>query len=180
MVKNRLQTELAQTRLEALEYGAIHSQDIAENHFPRDLINPSMFSKGARRNFDMIKQVLLEYDLGPRPDYESEIEQKLQELYFENDYLKGETERVEFNNYSVLKPKFESKLMLRDTLESLYEGKIKSLSKEMQLLTLKLKTENRRVLDQLSQGASELKQIRDQTTSTTEVPFDVEKFEEDL
>jgi hypothetical protein len=87
---------------------------------------------------------------------------------------------VEFNNYSVLKPKFESKLMLRDTLESLYEGKIKSLSKEMQLLTLKLKTENRRVLDQLSQGASELKQIRDQTTSTTEVPFDVEKFEEDL
>jgi hypothetical protein len=180
MVKNRLQTELAQTRLEALEYGAIRSQDIAENHFPRDLINPSMFSKGARRNFDMIKQVLLEYDLGPRPDYESEIEQKLQELYFENDYLKGETERVEFNNYSVLKPKFESKLMLRDTLESLYEGKIKSLSKEMQLLTLKLKTENRRVLDQLSQGASELKQIRDQTTSTTEVPFDVEKFEEDL
>jgi len=44
----------------------------------------------------------LEYGLGPKPDFENEIEQKLQELYFENDYLKYETERVTLNNAGVL------------------------------------------------------------------------------
>ena len=180
MVKNRLQTELAQTRLQTLEYGALHSLDIAENHFDKNLINPTHFSKGAKRNFDMIKHVLIETGLGPRTDFESEVEQKLQELYFENDYLKEETQRVEFNNYALLKPKFEQKLTLRDMLESLYEGKIKGMSKEMQLLTLKLKTENKRIVDQLNQGGQELKQIQGQTTSQTEVPFDINKFEEDL
>jgi hypothetical protein len=90
-----------------LEYGALHSLDIAENHFDKNLINPTHFSKGAKRNFDMIKHVLIETGLGPRTDFESEVEQKLQELYFENDYLKEETQRVEFNNYALLKPKFE-------------------------------------------------------------------------
>jgi hypothetical protein len=42
--------------------------------------------------------------------------------------------------------------LLRDTLESLYEGRIKGMSKEMQLLTLKLKTENKRLLEQMAQG----------------------------
>jgi len=42
----------------------------------------------------MIKTVLIETGVGPRPDFESEIEQKLQELYFENDFLKNEAERV--------------------------------------------------------------------------------------
>jgi hypothetical protein len=98
----------------------------------------------------MIKTVLIETGVGPRPDFESEIEQKLQELYFENDFLKNEAERVELNNYALLRPRFESKLALRDTLENLYEGKIKGLTKEMQLLTLKLQTENRRTLDQLA------------------------------
>lgn len=128
----------------------------------------------------MVKTVLLETGLGPRPDFESEIEQKLQELYFENDYLKGESERIELNNYALLKPRFESKLALRDTLESLYEGTVKGLSKEMQLLTLKLQTESKRVLDQLSQGSQDLKQIKGQTNSQSEVPFDSEKFEADL
>jgi hypothetical protein len=103
MMKNRLQTELAQSRIETLEYASLRSKDIAENHFVKDLIDPRKhFSKGALRNFEQIKSVLLEYGLGPKPDYENEIEQKLQELYFENDYLKYETERVTLNNAGVL------------------------------------------------------------------------------
>jgi len=82
--------------------------------------------------------VLLETGVGPYADFESEVTQKLQELYFENDYLKGESERVEINNYAILKPKFEQRLVLRDTLESLYESNLKGLSKDMQLLTLKI------------------------------------------
>lgn len=160
MMKNRLQSELVQSRLETLEYASLRSKDIAENHFVKDLIDPRKhFSKGALRNFEQIKEVLQRYSLGPRPDYEAEIEQKLQELYFENDFLKYETERVAVNNAGILKPRFESKLTLRDTLESLYEGRLQGMSKEMQCLTLKLKTDNRRVLDQLANGSQELKQI---------------------
>lgn len=181
MMKNRLQTELANVRLETLEYASLRSKDIAENHFVKDLIDPRRhFSKGALRNFEQIKEVLQRYGLGPRPDYEGEIEQCLQELYFENDFLKYETERVAVNNAGVLKPRFEAKLTLRDTLESLYEGRLKGMSKEMQLLTLKLKTDNRRVQEQLAQGAEDLKQIEGQTTSQLEVPFDPEKFEDEL
>lgn len=36
------------------------------------------------------------------------------------------------------------------------------------------------MLEQLSQGGQELKQIKGQTTSQIEVPFDIEKYEEDL
>lgn len=74
MVKNLLQTELGQDRLETLEYAALHSKDISENHVCKDLIDPHLhFSKGAKRNFEMIKQVLLETDVGIQPDFEAEV-----------------------------------------------------------------------------------------------------------
>lgn len=35
-------------------------------------------------------------------------------------------------------------------------------------------------MEQLTQGGQELKQIKGQTTSQIEVPFDIDKYEEDL
>jgi hypothetical protein len=70
--------------------------------------------------------------------------------------LNDENERVLVQNNELIKPRFEAKLTLRDTIDSLYEGHIKGLSKEMQLLSLKFQTENKRIIDNLASTKSDL------------------------
>ena len=76
MLKNRLQTELNKEKIEALEYHSLYSKDTATNHFvSADLIDPKKhFSRGAYRNFEMMKEVLIQVKLNPHPDFENEIE----------------------------------------------------------------------------------------------------------
>ena len=96
--------------------------------------------------------MIVETELGARPGFVDEIEQKQQMLYFENSYLREESARVKEQVNGVIKPRFEQKLNVRDTLEKLYDGQVKSLSKDVQMTTLKTAEGNKTIIDGLPQS----------------------------
>jgi len=66
-------------------------------------------------------KILVEHKVGPKLDFVDDVEQKLQDLYFENCYLEEKYAATEAKLKDVLKPKFEGKLYLRNTLDELLD-----------------------------------------------------------
>ena len=115
MAKNRLQSHLTTNMLSVLDHNTAHSMDSVSNHFPLHLLNKDSLSKGARRNFDSLVDLLNKSEIGPKADFEFELESSLKEHLYENEYIKTRIELGKAKN-ELLEGEFQRKLKLRDTL----------------------------------------------------------------
>ena len=81
--------------MNVLEQNALGSQDIAQTHFPKELINKDSFSKGAKRNFEYMRDVLQALELGPRSDMLESIESTLKQSEIESLFYKTRIEEAQ-------------------------------------------------------------------------------------
>ena len=105
-----------------LEQNSLGSKDIAQSHFPTDMLGKEHLSKGAQRNFEHLQEVMQVLELTPMRDLQGEIDSRLKQEKIEQMFYSSKLEEAQLKVDSRLKPNFEEKLCLRDSLNRLYEG----------------------------------------------------------
>ena len=126
-----------------------------QTNFPLHVLSRASLSKGAQRNFDSLMHLFDKTGVSPTVNFRSELELALHTTQLETLYYKTKVDQVNEKIEKISKPKWEAKLCLRDTLQNIYDIKVKEQEKELSLQSLKIQQEARQKLNNLREAQAE-------------------------
>ena len=135
--------------VQLLEQLSLDNRQKIDQNFTQGVLSKENLSLGAQRQLENLCQIFQRTGSGPRNDFLSEIQTKIDTTQLETLFYQTKTKQAHLKVDGVLKPRWESKLCLRDTLQTIYDAEVKGQSRELSLRSLKIQQEARQKLGNL-------------------------------
>ena len=109
-----------------LEQISLENREAIDQNFSNDVMSKASLSRGAQRQVDTLCNIFKKTGSGPRENFQGEIMTKVDTMQLETLFYQTKTKQAQLKIDGVLKPRWESKLTLRDTLQRIYDAEVKN------------------------------------------------------